>query len=212
MRSQFCNVIISAEGHGKTTLCQKIAIAVLKSNPAKRVLFIVSDKSEKDLQKIPRVKLADIANFNGVGRCIVSNQDSFKRITDLFGNGEEDEEEEEEETNDFRFNGLIIADDLSDILTARPKAVINMMRKRRHANLEIIFCFHGLHCDTPTGFFGRINKIILGRTADAHEDFIKKLPMHKRVEFMEIYDRVQTITETDPFYYEELEINPLKYY
>jgi len=199
-RSQSCNLILGSEGTGKTTLEFQIAIATLDANPAKRVLFGVTDNSDKKIQMLPEITREELSSFNGVKKIIIEDEEIFHDFTKLFASDE------------FQFDGLFIGDDLKEILTARPKEVITMMTKRRHANLDILFCFHSLHCDTPKGFFGHINKIYLFRTSDAHEDFVKKLPMHKRESFMKAYDRVQRKSEKQQNYFEEIIINPLKRY
>lgn len=199
-RSQWNDVIISANGTGKTTFEIEIARDYISHNLRKRNLWLVTDNSEKLLKNIPEIGVSQLHSFLGIAKLVVEDQSIFDSFLSLF------------KDEDYKFHGLVICDDIGEILTARPKPVLDIKRKRRQFNLDLLWCFHGLHCDVPKGFFTWINRIYLGYTSDAHEDFLKKLPLNKRDLFMDVYNRVQKRGEKIFNYREEIIINPVKSY
>lgn len=204
-RKQFNDVWIGANGSGKTHKMKELALLYSASNNLKRCLFVLPDDGEESLWKLSEIEKEELVSFEGIKKLILDDENDFEFITDTFKpfinqNGEKEYR---------RFNGLMLCDDLGTMINRRPKHILRLFKRRRQPNIDFIWSFHGLKTDVPPSFYTYVNRIVLFRTSDAHEYTMQQLPEHKRNEFLEIYKRVQHITETEPHYCEELILNPL---
>jgi hypothetical protein len=199
-RSQFNHVIIGANGTGKTTFSFEVAIEYLNQDHRKRILFIVPDDSEEKLDNIEEISFNQIKNFSGVKKFVAENEKIFDKFLEIFADRE------------FKFNGLIICDDLGVILSRRPNPVLRLLKRRRQSNIDFLWSFHGLRCEVPPSFYTYVNNIYLFSTSDNHEETLKELPHNKKDSFENMYFRVQKEAENKFNYFEELIINPIKNY
>lgn len=199
-RSQFNHVFIGSNGTGKTTVEIQVAIDYLQNNPTKRVLFVIPDDGEEKLEDVPEITIKELRDFEGVAKFIPDSEKDFDKFLELFSD------------KTYQFNGLFIGDDLGVILSRRPQQVLRLFKRRRQANIDFIWSFHGLRCEVPPQFYTYVNNIYLFGTSDNHEDTLKELPHGKRDAFEEMYFRVQDKAVGQFNYYEELIINPIKNY
>lgn len=205
-RKQFNDVWIGANGSGKTTKLMRLAFLYAMANELKRVCFLLLDDNEEALWELSEIEREELLYFQGIKKMILESEEDFVYITDLF----------KPVINDItglkefrRFNGLFICDDLGSMLKRRPTEIIALFKRRRQPNIDFAWSFHGLRTDVPPAFYTYVNRIVLFRTSDSHEYTMEQLPENKRDEFLDVYRRVQRITETDPHYCEEIILNPL---
>lgn len=204
-RKQFNDVWIGANGSGKTHQMLQAAFLYATSNEFKRVLFVLPDDGEESLWTLSEIEKEELIYFEGVKKIILDDEDDFEYITDTFKPFIDTDGEKKFR----RFNGLMLCDDLGTMLNRRPNEILKLFKRRRQPNIDFIWSFHGLRTDVPPSFYTYVNRLILFRTSDSHEYTMNQLPESKRDEFLDVYRRVQKITETDPHYCEELIINPL---
>lgn len=204
-RQQFNTVLFGTNGTGKTTFMLEIAIEYIKNNPGKNVLFVLPDDSERKYDSIPLINSRDLYNISGIYKIYA---DEYKEETG--------KTVYESIYNYFvktgakrKFNGLLVNDDCGVLWNRRPEDVLKLFRRRRQANMDVLSNFHGLTTDMPPKFLGFITSLILFKTGDSHIDTMNKLPALKQKEFEEMYFRVETETEKNPFYKEELIIRKI---
>lgn len=196
VRKQFNDVIFGGQGTGKTTFQVELIIEYAEKNPDKRVLLILPDDSEDKFDPIEEVAYRDVRRVKGIRKVIVDNMNIF---TDLYNWHVNDKHPQ----YTGRFRGLIIADDAGVLIKRRDENVLKFMRRRRQANADIITSFHGLRNEIPPSFFGYVNRMVIFNTTDSPEETIKLLPPNKQMEFIQVYERVQKIAQTNPYYKEE---------
>lgn len=211
-RKQFNDVLIGGNGCGKTTLQFQIAMNYLEESYSeyfktylKRILFLIPDDAEDKLANVTEIDLNQLESFVGIKKIILDSYrdfgficDTYKPIKDELGN-----------RVTKKFNGLFCCDDLGTIMNRRPEEILKLFKRRRQPNIDFLWAFHGLRTEVPPAFYTYVNRIILFRTSDNHEPTLKALPEGKQELFMEVYRRVQKISEKEPHYCEEIEINPL---
>lgn len=205
MRKQFNDVWIGANGSGKTFLEKKVAFEYASENILKRVLFVLPDDGEESLWSLSEIEKEELIYFEGIKKLILEDENDFEYITDTF----KPFIDETGEKRYRRFNGLMVCDDLGVMINRRPQEILKLFKRRRQPNIDFLWSFHGLKTDVPPSFYTYVNHIVLFRTSDAHEYTMQQLPEAKRSEFLEVYQRVQKITETEPHYCEEIILNPL---
>lgn len=182
-----------------------MAIKYMESNPLKRVLFAIPDDAEEKLWNIQEIDKEEILYFEGAKKIIIDEEADFDYMAKLFL----PEVSETGERIINRFNGLICCDDMGTNISRRPVNILKLFKRRRQPNIDFTWSFHGLKTDVPPAFWTYVNNLILFRTSDPHEYTMECLPENKRDEFLEMYRRVQKISETKPHYCEQLIINSL---
>lgn len=175
MRKQFNHIVFGGNGSGKTTFLIKIAVNYIKANPKKRVLFLVPDDGEEKLDPVPEKFPDDLKNFKGIAKLIIDSDKIFKELLNVFSDKE------------HKFNGLIICDDLGVIIGRRPENILKLFKRRRQANIDFLWSFHGFNTEMPRSFFTYVNKIFIFETSDNHEWTKKLLPVDKQEEFEKTY-------------------------
>lgn len=198
-RQQEMALFFGTNGTGKTTLMMGAAANYLQANAAKekRVLFCVPDDSERKFDNIEEItsEPESLYEFDGAKKILCEDRKVFTDIYKAYtAKGKPS------------FNGLMIFDDIGVILNRRPEEALIMLKRRRQMNADMFFNFHGLHTDMPRSFFTYATRIVLLKTGDDYEDTMKKLPPIKRIEFEEMYKRVERSSIENPYYFEELKL------
>lgn len=202
-RKQFNRVLIGGNGSGKTTLEIEIMIDYAKKNKWKRQLLLVPDDGEDKFDDVEEIEATAQAlrTFTGIKKIIVEDVKIFDLILQVYT--------DKSQPGYSKFNGLLICDDMGVMLSRRPEQVIKLFKRRRQANIDFLWAFHGLSTDVPKSFWGYVSSLILLQTSDNHEDTMKKLALDKQAEFLDIYKRVQVEAKRVPWYCEELILREL---
>lgn len=203
MRKQFNTVMFGGNGCGKTTFLLEIIDNYLTQNTFKRVLLICPDDSEEKLDFIEEIEEGELPYFSGIKKICTRDVKIFDRINKLFL-----PENKAERDTKPKFNGLLIIDDAGVILNRRDECVLDLFRRRRQANADIITIFHGLRNEVPPSFFAYTSNLIIFQTADNPKKTLELLPPAKQAEFLTIYNRVQKNALKNPYYKEELILRP----
>jgi len=203
-RKQIFAVAVGGNGCGKTTWMLKFAAAYFKSYPHKRGLFGVADDGEKKLRPFKIVTKNQLKTFTGVKRFFIENEDDFETLANAY------KPVLNEKTGQFEcnnFDGLLMLDDIGVVMSRRPEPFLNLLRKRRQPNMDILIVFHGFRKDVPPSLFTFANVIVIFKTSDDPEPTIKNMSPKLKERFMAAYNRVQD--HPDPHYHEEVIINTL---
>lgn len=205
-RRQLLTLIIAANGYGKTYLQVDLAIQYIEACPEKRVLFVLADDGEDKTAGLTEIGRSELLTFTGVKKYIIEDASDFEYLADLFKSYRDDKTGLRVQR---KFNGMMCCDDLGGAMNRRPKEILNFFKKRRQPNIDFLFAFHGLKTDVPPSFYTYVTSIILGRTSDNHNYTKDLLAEDKQDEFEQAYRRVQKETLTNPYYKEEIIINPI---
>jgi len=199
MRQQKMVLFFGTNGTGKTTKMLSLGLDYLQANykTDKRVLCILPDDGERKYDVIKEIMPVkeDLQNFKGIAKVIAEDRKVFETVLKSYT-----------DKGQQRFNGLCIFDDLGVILNRRPEEALNLLRRRRQANMDMFWNFHGLTTDMPRSFFAYATDIVLFKTGDNHEDTMYKLPANKQKEFEDMFFRIEEKTKENPFYCEQLKL------
>lgn len=199
VRQQEMIILFGTNGTGKTTVMLNAAVDYLIQNAdyGKRVLCCIPDDSERKFDSIEEIMpdTESLHNFYGIKKLICED---LKVFTDLY--------QAYTTKGAAPYNGLMVFDDIGTILNRRPEQVLKFFKRRRQMNVDLFFNFHSLTTDMPRAFIGYATRIILFKTNDDHKDTMLKLPAGKRQEFEDMFFRVEEISKTNKFYYEELKL------
>ncbi len=214
-RKQFNAALFGANGTGKTTLEIEIMCDYAYANPLKRELIIVPDDGERKFDSIEEMEITEdnLRNFRGIKKVIAEDSKIFELLLKIYtqpitDSGGKPVLKDGKKQNE-KFNGLVVCDDLGVILSRRPTEAIKLFKRRRQANMDMLWTFHVFETDIPKAFFGYLTSMVMFQTSGGYEDTVGKIDPLKRAEFVEIYNRVQREAEKNQYYREEMILRAL---
>ena len=196
MRQQFNTIIIGTNGTGKTSLLLKIISAY--GAQKKRVLLLDNDGLERKYSKIDIIEESELIRFTGTKRLFIDDINFFVRFKNVFFNREKR----------VMFNGLLVDDDAGTHLSRRDEILLEILRRRRQANLDVITVFHGLS-EVPPSLWTFCTSLILFKTVDGYERLEKNLPSNRINDFKVLVKKVNE--HKSPFYFEELKFKEISF-
>lgn len=164
-------LIAGAQGCGKTHTSLEFAAITLQNN--KRVLILCPDNDETLIQRFPEVKIHQLTTFTKIGFLVADFKDKF--FYEKIAN----------EKTGFR-NGLFIIDDgKSFTINSRNEDFVDMIRRARQRNLDVIFSCHGM-TDVPPSFWTFFTDMILFYTSDNLKKSSYSIPnMEEKIEYQQ---------------------------
>ncbi len=215
-RKQLCTVLFGGNGSGKTTEELSILLAYADANEEKRSLILVPDDGERKFDNISEIEPTENAlrEFRGIKKLIVDDIKIFDMILKVYtepmkkANGAFVTNTRGEKVHE-KFNGLMICDDMGVMLNRRPENVLKLFKRRRQANIDMLWTFHSLDTDIPKSFFSYVTDVILFQTSGNHQDTLKKIEESKKEEFERVYFEVQEEAKQNPYARKRIILRPI---